>query len=180
MPKLWDDTIESHRDAVCDAIYAATAAIVASQGLARLTMSGIAQEVGIGRATLYKYFSDVDEVVAAWQHHAIDAHLTELHEIAQRAGDPGSALRAVLAAYVETRRVHPEAVMLAHAAPHMDHAHGHLEGFIASLAAAARPKRSRVDPQEFARFAVAAAGAAAGQSRAAAGRLLDLIVSALG
>jgi AcrR family transcriptional regulator len=56
MPKLWNETIEAHRREVRDAILDNTAALVAEHGLLSVTMSQIAEETGIGRATLYKYF----------------------------------------------------------------------------------------------------------------------------
>ena len=63
MPKLWNETIEAHRRAVHEAILNTTAALVAEHGLRSVTMSQIAEEAGIGRATLYKYFSDVDAIL---------------------------------------------------------------------------------------------------------------------
>ena len=54
MPKLWTETIDEHRRAVRDATLDATGALVAEHGLASVTMSRIAEETGIGRATLYK------------------------------------------------------------------------------------------------------------------------------
>ena len=61
MPKLWHDTIEAHRSAVAGEIMDRTAAVAAAEGLHALTMARVAQEAGIGRATLYKYFKDVPE-----------------------------------------------------------------------------------------------------------------------
>ncbi len=61
VPKLWNDTIAAHRRAVRDATLDTTAALVAEHGLAAVTMSQIAEETGIGRATLYKYFPDGHE-----------------------------------------------------------------------------------------------------------------------
>ena len=55
VPKLWNETIEAHRRAVRDAILETTAALVVEHGLTSVTMSQIAEETGIGRATLYKY-----------------------------------------------------------------------------------------------------------------------------
>jgi AcrR family transcriptional regulator len=49
----------NHRDApseVRDVIVETTAALVAEHGLRAVTMSQIAEDTGIGRATLYKYF----------------------------------------------------------------------------------------------------------------------------
>lgn len=54
VPKLWSETIEAHRREVHDAIIETTAARVAEHGLRAVTMSQIAEETGIGRATLYK------------------------------------------------------------------------------------------------------------------------------
>src|SRR6516225_10322457 len=60
VPKLWTQTLEEHRRAVHDATLDTTAALVHEHGLAAVTMSKIAAETGIGRATLYKYFPDVE------------------------------------------------------------------------------------------------------------------------
>jgi AcrR family transcriptional regulator len=54
MPKLWDETMDAHRRAVQDAVLETTAKMVAKHGLASATMSQIAKEAGLGRATLYK------------------------------------------------------------------------------------------------------------------------------
>ncbi|HKA49020.1 MAG TPA: helix-turn-helix domain-containing protein, partial [Candidatus Dormibacteraeota bacterium] len=56
MPKLWKETIEAHRREVGEAILDTTVALVIEHGLRSVTMSQIADQTGIGRATLYKYF----------------------------------------------------------------------------------------------------------------------------
>ena len=81
MPKLWNETIETHRDAVRGAILDATAGLFADQGASGVTMSGIAQAAGIGRATLYKYFPDVESIKLAWHERQIHAHLNERVDI---------------------------------------------------------------------------------------------------
>ncbi|WP_291415838.1 TetR/AcrR family transcriptional regulator [Actinophytocola sp.] len=75
VPKLWTETIDAHRQAVRDAAMDATAALVADQGLASVTMSRIAEHTRIGRATLYKYFPDVASIV----------------QVARTAGEPAPA-----------------------------------------------------------------------------------------
>ena len=75
MPKLWNETIQEHRRAVHDATLDTTAALVAEHGLASVTMSRIAAETGIGRATLYKYFPDVEAILAAWHERHVTRHL---------------------------------------------------------------------------------------------------------
>lgn len=54
MPRIWSQPIDAHRDAVREATINAAAALVAKHGLTGVTMSQIAKDTGIGRATLYK------------------------------------------------------------------------------------------------------------------------------
>src|SRR5688500_18166630 len=99
MPKLWCATIDAHRRAVRDATLDATAALVAAHGLSSVTMSRIAKEAGIGRATLYKYFSDVDSIVVAWHERQVERHLEHLAEVQGHVGSAGERLKAVLESY---------------------------------------------------------------------------------
>jgi AcrR family transcriptional regulator len=78
VPKLWNETIEAHRRDVRDAILDTTVALVAEHGLRSTTMSRIAERTGIGRATLYKYFPDVESILIAWHHQHVAAHLEHL------------------------------------------------------------------------------------------------------
>ncbi|MBI2872067.1 MAG: TetR/AcrR family transcriptional regulator [Chloroflexi bacterium] len=99
MPKLWNETIEAHRRDVRDAILETTAALVAEHGLLSVTMSQIAEETGIGRATLYKYFPGVEAILVAWHERQITGHLEYLAEVRDQAGDAGKRLEAVLEAF---------------------------------------------------------------------------------
>ena len=99
MPKLWSDTIESHRRTVDEAILEATWALVTERGLLAVTMSAIAEKTGIGRATLYKHFPDVEAILRARHQRHVTDHLTHLAELRDRAGDAGQRLHAVLEAY---------------------------------------------------------------------------------
>src|SRR6266496_5983512 len=99
VPKLWNDTIEKHRQAVRDATLDTTAALVAEHGLTSVTMSRIAEETGIGRATLYKYFPDIEAILIAWHERQVTGHLEHLAEIRDQAGGAGGRLEAVLEAY---------------------------------------------------------------------------------
>jgi AcrR family transcriptional regulator len=94
VPRLWNDTIQAHRAAVRDAILDTTAALVSEHGLLSVTMSQIAEATGIGRATLYKYFPDVEAILVAWHERQVTAHLTQLAELRDQAGDPGQRLQA--------------------------------------------------------------------------------------
>jgi AcrR family transcriptional regulator len=104
VPKLWTETIEAHRREVHDAILDTTAALVSEHGLLSVTMSQIAQETGIGRATLYKYFPDVETILRAWHERQIAGHLAYLAEVRDRGGGARERLDAVLEAFALVSR----------------------------------------------------------------------------
>ncbi|SDO37676.1 TetR/AcrR family transcriptional regulator [Geodermatophilus sp. DSM 45219] len=104
VPKLWTDTVEAHRREVRDAVLDTTAALVARHGLRSVTMSRVAEEVGIGRATLYKYFSDLESILLAWHERQIASHLSELAELRDSADPASHRLSAVLARYARLSR----------------------------------------------------------------------------
>jgi AcrR family transcriptional regulator len=107
VPKLWSDTIEAHRRDVREAILDTTWVLANEHGPASVKMSEIAERTGIGRATLYKYFPDVDTILAAWHHRQINRHLARLAEVRDQTDDPGNRLHAVLEAYAH---IHQERV----------------------------------------------------------------------
>ena len=96
---MWTQTVETHRREVRDAILDTTSALVTERGLLSVTMSLIAEETGIGRATLYKYFPDVEAILHAWHERHVGAHLAHLVELRDRDGVAGQRLAAVLQAY---------------------------------------------------------------------------------
>ncbi|MEO7119383.1 MAG: TetR/AcrR family transcriptional regulator, partial [Candidatus Limnocylindrales bacterium] len=86
MPKLWAETMDSHRRQVNDAILDATAELVAEQGPLGVSMSGIAERTGIGRATLYKYFPDVQSILVSWHARDFTGHLERLRALSTAKG----------------------------------------------------------------------------------------------
>jgi AcrR family transcriptional regulator len=189
VPKLWNETIESHRREVRDAIMETTAALVFERGLRGVTMAQIADRTGIGRATLYKYFPDVDAILHSWHGQHVDSHLRELAQIRDAAGDPGDRLVKVLTRYahiVRQRQAHShdaELVKYLHPDHQVADAHGQLHGMIKQLISeAAQDGRLRDDvaPAELAGYCLHALnGAAALTSDAAVDRLVTLILDGL-
>jgi AcrR family transcriptional regulator len=164
VPRLWNQTIEEHRRAVQAAIVDTTAALVAAHGLAPVTMSRIAQETGIGRATLYKYFPDVESIMVAWHERQVTEHLRQLTEVAHRPGDPVERLTAVLGTFA-TLSTGPPAHDLGavlHRGERVVRARRHVLDFVAaaiSEAVAAGRVRDDVPVEELAAFCVNAMAA---------------------
>ncbi len=185
MPKLWNDTVNAHRRAVHDAILETTWALVAEHGLAAVTMSRIAEETGIGRATLYKYFPDVEAILVAWHQRHVAAHLQHLAALRDRAGDAGSRLEAVLGAFalIAHRREHhgAELAALLHRGEHVARAQQHLTDLIRDLlveVAETGDLRDDVPPDELASYCLHALTAAGSLSSEAAVRRLVAVTLA--
>ena len=185
---MWTQTIEGHRREVRDAILQSTSALVAEHGLRAVTMSEIADAVGIGRATLYKYFPDVESILREWHEGQIADHLTHLTHIRDRGSDPLDRLEAVLSAYGtilhESGRHHDaDLTALLHRDEHVPRARSQLQDMIRHLiadAASAGEVRDDVSPDELAAYCLHALGGAAMlRSRAAVRRLVTVTLAGL-
>jgi AcrR family transcriptional regulator len=188
VPKIWTDTIETHRQAVQVAAIDATAAIVAEHGLLSVTMSQIAERAGIGRATLYKYFPDVETVLRAWHERQIGGHLELLAQSRDQTSDPGERLRAVLWTYAllahkPNRHRDNDIAALLHRGDHVVRAQQHLHKMIRDLVADAAESgdvRADIAPDELATYCLHALTAAGGlRSKAAVRRLVEVTVAGL-
>jgi AcrR family transcriptional regulator len=185
MPRLWNETIEAHRRDVRDATLNATAALVTKHGLRSVTMSEIAEETGIGRATLYKYFSSVEAILVAWHERQVASHLDYLAEVRDQAGDAGERLEAVLMAYALISHEHhgSKLAALLHRGEHVARAHQHLSNLIRDLlteGAATGDVRDDVAPTELASYCLHALAAASSlRSKAAVHRLVMVALAGL-
>jgi AcrR family transcriptional regulator len=185
VPKLWNETIETHHRAVRDATLDTAAALVAEHGPLSVTMSQIAEETGIGRATLYKHFPDVEAILVAWHERQVAAHLEYLAEIRDRTGDAGERLKAVLEAYalISHEDHGTELAALLHRGEHVAHAQQQLSHFIQDLlteGAETGELRDDVAPDELANYCLHALTAASSlPSKAAVRRLVTVTLAGL-
>jgi AcrR family transcriptional regulator len=205
VPRLWRDTIDAHRRDVRDAIVDATAQLVDRHGMLSVTMSQIAEATGIGRATLYKYFPDVESILLAWHERSVRSHLDHLSRVREQGRDPWSRLQAVLEAYAlidfqhhrfDPRRASPEdhhghhgrltdpgLVATLHQGGHAARAENELRAVVSELIAdAARTGQVRDDvaPDELAAYCLHALAAANSMpSKAAVHRLVGVTLAGL-
>jgi len=185
MPKLWDKTIDAHRSAVRVAILDTTAALVAQHGLRTVTMLQIAEEAGIGRATLYKYFPDVEGILVAWHERQVAGHLEQLAAVRDQARDARGRLEAVLEAYalIAHEQHDTELAALLHRGEHVARAEQHLRNLIRDLLTEGSESgdvRDDVAPDELASYCLHALTAASGlPSKAAVRRLVAVTLAGL-
>jgi AcrR family transcriptional regulator len=188
VPRLWNDTIEEHRQAVREATLDAAAALVAERGLAAVTMTQIAERTGIGRATLYKYFPDVESILRAWHERQIAAHFEQLAHVRDRVADPAERLGAVLEAFAliahQVQGHHDgELAALLHGDVRLAGAQHQLRALVTELvqdAASAGAVRDDISADELAGYCVHALTAARNLgSKAAVKRLVSVTLDAL-
>jgi AcrR family transcriptional regulator len=185
MPKLWNETIEAHRREVRDAILDTAAALVTEHGLLSVTMSQIAEATGIGRATLYKYFTGVEAILLAWHERQVSRHFAQLVALGDQGGEAGARLAAVLEAYALIVYEHhsTELAALGHRGEHSARAQHQLHHLIRDLlakAAASGDIRADIAPDELTNFCLHALSAASGlPSKAAVRRLLTVTLAGL-
>ena len=188
VPRLWNETIAAHRREVRDAILDTTAALVAQHGLRSVTMSQIAEDTGIGRATLYKYFPGVEAILSAWHERQIAGHLSYLAEVRDRTGGAGERLEAVLEAYaLISNEAHGHHDTELAALLHRDHqlagAQQQLHQMVRDLVADGAKTgefRDDVAPDELASYCLHALAAARGlPSKAAVRRLISVTLAGL-
>ena len=185
VPRLWNDTIEAHRHEVREAILDTTAALVAEHGLLAVTMSQIAERTGIGRATLYKYFADVEAILVAWHERQVGGHLEQLVEVATRGGEAHERLEAVLGTYALITHQHrgSELAAVLHRGEHVARAQHQLSKLVEDLLTEAAEQgqvRNDVAPDELAGYCLHSLAAAGGlPSKAAVRRLVKVTLAGL-
>ncbi|MDQ6846456.1 MAG: TetR/AcrR family transcriptional regulator [Candidatus Dormibacteraeota bacterium] len=188
MPKLWTETIEAHRREVHDAILDTTAKLAAHHGLLSVTMSQIAETTGIGRATLYKYFPDVEAILVAWHERQLSGHLDQLAKVRDRPGEPRDRLEAVLEVYASIQHAlhaahDTELAAHLHRGKHVALVRRQLHDLVRGLlttAADAGEVRTDVAPDELATYCLHALAAASNlPSKAAVHRLVQVTLTGL-
>lgn len=188
MPRLWTETIETHRREVHEAILETTWRLAAEHGLLAVTMSRVAEQTGIGRATLYKYFPDVRSILMAGHERHVAAHVAELQALRRRHSRPADRLRAVLLAYAfiaRNRRKHgnDELDALVHTGPQVQRAQQQILDVLRDVlgeAAGAGALRTDVGVDELALFCLHALAAAGNlRSDRAVERLVSVTLAGL-
>jgi AcrR family transcriptional regulator len=188
MPKLWNQTVEAHRREVREAILDTAAALVAERGLRAVTMSQIAEQTGIGRATLYKYFPGVEPILLAWHERQIARHLDHLADVRDRAEGAREQLEAVLEGYALISREHHgehegELAAFLHRDERVAQARQQLRGMLRTLLEEGVENgevRDDVPPDELVDYCLhALAAASSARSNAAVRRLMAVILAGL-
>lgn len=170
---------------VGEAILDSAAELASTHGVRSVTMSQIAEAAGIARATLYKYFSDVDAILVAWHERQVSAHLEHLLAARDQADTAIERLNAVLEAYALIAHKHHggELAALLHQGEHVARAHQHLSNLIADLLTAAACEgavRDDVSPLELTNYCLHALGGASQlPSKAATSRLVAVTLAGL-
>ena len=182
---MWTETIESHRREVHDAIVEAAGSLANEHGITSVSMSQVAEQAGIGRATLYKYFPSVEAILHAWAERQISTHLGHLRAVRDRNDTPAEQLRAVLTVYAHISQAHggSDVAVTVHHGEHAGHARAELHAFLGDLLRAGIETgdvRTDIPVEELASFCIhTASTASALPTKPAANRLVKVILDGL-
>lgn len=163
----------------------AAADLAGAHGALSVTMSQIAEKAGIGRATLYKYFGDVEAIFVAWAQSHATAHLRQLQELSDGDAPVRVRLQQVLERYAVLRyeRQGTDVAALVHRNHHLGAAEKHLQQLVQSLLEEGRATgavRDDLPTAELAAYCLHALGAAAqSKSKRAAAKLADVVLTGL-
>ena len=187
VPRLWSESIEAHRHDVREAVIDTTRRLAEREGLLSVTMSQIAEESGIGRATLYKYFPNVEAILVAHHDRHVAAHLQHLTDLRDGPGDADERLKVVAQEYALIcfhRQQHgsQELTALLHRHDHVIETERQIHRLFQDLLdeVAAMGRLSDGSSSELASYCVHALAAAGSlDSRAAVGRLVAVTLRGL-
>lgn len=121
-PKLWKETLEEHRRDVRAAILEAAWTLAQERGVRGVAMGLVAEQTGIGRATLYRYFPSVVGILFAAHEDHVARHLASLAAARSNAASNREALLAMRSGYAmicfhRNGAAHTEVHGLVHAGP---------------------------------------------------------------
>jgi AcrR family transcriptional regulator len=118
----------------------ATGSVIAERGLEFATTNHIAEEAGVDIASLYQYFNNKDDLVAALMEDIIDQILKQVTDyiasIDMRTIEPEPLIRAVLMLGINAVRTNPVIMLLARQSQHLsvNRSMGRLERYAQQLA----------------------------------------------
>lgn len=182
MPRLWDDTLEGHRQQLHQAIMDTTARLIHEKGLTGVTMQDIARETGIGRATLYKHFKDLTAILTSWHQQHLEQHLHHLQQTLHSDGNPIDHLRNVLTHFARQTGDHTqtEISQLLHQQPHAVEAQQHLLNMLTHLidqGQTTQAFRNDTPAKELALYCLHAITAASRLPEESHPRMVDLVLT---
>jgi AcrR family transcriptional regulator len=91
--------------------------VIARRGAQRLSMSDVCEEAGVSRGTLYRYFTNKNDVLLRISQHVRDGSAAAIQRAIAADPAPERRLYVVVHALVHYGEVHPEAVLAIEAEP---------------------------------------------------------------
>lgn len=183
VPKLWSTTVAEHRTAVREAVLDAIGAIVADRGFPAVTMKGVAEASGVGRATLYRYFDDVHAVVGAWHEREVNRHLVQVVAARDAADGAVARIEAMLEALARlSAHDHGAVDVVSGRLDNLEQAWLHLREVVADTlqqGVASGEIRDDIPVHELASFCIRALGGLASATPVVAVRFVDVVMGGL-
>ncbi len=101
MPRIRATSIDEHKTLTRRSLLESAKALIADAGTAEIPLGEIALAAGVGRTTLYDYFTDRDDLIATLVEDELPGVIDELIVTASRSGTAGERLAELAAHTVE-------------------------------------------------------------------------------
>ncbi len=177
--------IEEHRRDVRSAILDAAWSLATERGITAVKMAHVAEQAGVGRPTLYKYFSDVESILIAWHERHVADCLKQVSRLRDQPGSATERLRSILTEYANiAHRQGSHAAELTIVLHRDQHAHGarhQVLGIINDLLTEASQEgtvRDDIPPKELTQYCIHSLTAASALSSSKAVSRLVVVTMA--
>lgn len=101
MPRIRATSIDEHKTLTRRALLESAKELIADAGTAEIPLGEIALSAGVGRTTLYDYFTDRDDLIATLVEDELPGVIDDLIGTASRSGTAGERLAELAARTVE-------------------------------------------------------------------------------
>ncbi|MGH8953011.1 MAG: TetR/AcrR family transcriptional regulator [Acidimicrobiia bacterium] len=101
MPRIRATSIDEHKALTRSALLDSAKVLIADAGTAEIPLGEIALSAGVGRTTLYDYFTDRDDLIATLVEEELPGVIEDLIAAAPQSGSAGDRLAALAMGTVE-------------------------------------------------------------------------------
>lgn len=101
MPRIRATSIDEHKALTRSLLLTAAKELIADAGTAEVSIGEIALSAGVGRTTLYDYFTDRDDLIATLVEEELPGVVADIIATAPRLGTAGERLAGLAASTVE-------------------------------------------------------------------------------
>jgi len=104
VPKIIGASLAEHRANVLTRLFEALSELMSESGFAAVSLADVAARAGVGRTSVYNYFSDKEALLLGFIEHETETFVHRLHAALEHVTDPQQQLRIYVREHVNLER----------------------------------------------------------------------------